>query len=242
MPPKADPFVQRRLLDVARLDQSMAAARHRRASLPELAQIAAGTATVDKLRNAAVLAQTEIGDLDRAARKLDQEIDAVRSRAKRDSDRLAAGVAPARDLENMQHEIVSLARRQATLEDEALELMERREVADTALAGTNRELTVATAELAAAEQRRDDAFADIDAELARSAAERQSLVDGMPADLVALYEQIRARGRIAAATLNGSRCEACRMDLDRSALGGIWAAGVEDVVRCTECGAILIRS
>jgi predicted nucleic acid-binding Zn-ribbon protein len=32
------------------------------------------------------------------------------------------------------------------------------------------------------------------------------------------------------------------MDLDRSALAEIWAAGVEDVVRCTECGAILIRS
>ena len=242
MPPKADPFVQRRLLDVARLDQSMAAARHRRTSLPELAQITAGTATVERLRTAAVLAQTEIGDLDRASRKLDQEIDAVRSRAQRDSDRLAAGIAPARDLENMQHEIVSLARRQATLEDDALELMERREVADAALSGTDRELTVATAELAGAAQRRDDAFADIDAELQRSAAERATLVDGMPADLIALYEQIRARGRIAAAKLNGSRCEACRMDLDRSALSGIWAAGVEDVVRCTECGAILIRS
>lgn len=242
MPPKADPFVQRRLLDVARLDQSMAAARHRRTSLPELAQITAGTAKVGELRNSAVVAQTEISDLDRSSRKLDQEIDAVRSRAKRDADRLAAGVAPARDLENMQHEIVSLARRQATLEDESLELMERREVADTALAATNRDLTIATAELAGAEERRDAAFADIDDELQRSAAERAALVDGMPADLVALYEQIRARGRIAAAALNGSRCEACRMDLDRSALGGIWAAGVEEVVRCTECGAILIRS
>ena len=242
VPPKADPFVQRRLLDVARLDQSMAAARHRRTSLPELSQITAGTGRVDELRGAAVLAQTEIGDLDRAARKLDQEIDAVRARAKRDSDRLAAGVAPARDLENMQHEIVSLARRQSTLEDEALELMERREVADGSLAETQRDLTLATAELGAAEQRRDEAFVDIDDELQRSAGERAALVDGMPADLVALYEQIRARGRIAAAALNGSRCEACRMDLDRSALSGIWAAGVDEVVRCTECGAILIRS
>src|SRR6478735_11658299 len=108
VPPKADPFVQRRLLDVARLDQSMAAARHRRTSLPELAQIAAGTARADELRNTAVLAQTDIGDLDRAARKLDQEIDAVRARAKRDSDRLAAGIGQPRDLENMQHELVSL--------------------------------------------------------------------------------------------------------------------------------------
>ena len=242
MPPKADPFVQRRLLDVARIDQSTSAAQHRRTSLPELAQIAAGTARADELRNTAVLAQTDIGDLDRAARKLDQEIDAVRARAKRDAERLAAGVAPAKDLENMQHEIVSLARRQATLEDEALELMESREVAATALAATERDLTIARAELEGAQQRRDDAFADIDSELQRTAAERKDLLAGMPADLVALYEQIRSRGRVAAALLNGSRCEACRMDLDRSALGAIWASGVEDVVRCTECGAILIRS
>jgi len=242
VPPKADPFVQRRLLDVARIDQNTSAAEHRRRTLPELATIAAETARADELRNVGVLARTEIGDLDRAARKLDNEIDAVLARSKRDSDRLAAGAAAAKDLENMQHEIVSLARRQATLEDEALELMERREEADSALAANERELSAATAALSAAQERRDAVFADIDDELARNIAERQSLVDGMPTDLVSLYEQIRARGRVAAAALNGSRCEACRMDLDRSALGEIWAAGVEDVVRCTECGAILIRS
>jgi predicted nucleic acid-binding Zn-ribbon protein len=240
--PKADPFVQRRLLDVARIDQAVSAAEHRRRTLPELAHITAGTIRVDELRNSAVLAQTEIGDLDRAARKLDNEIDAVRARSKRDSDRLAAGVAPAKDLENIQHEVVSLARRQATLEDEALELMEARETADSSFKAVEHELSSARAELAAAERRRDEAFASIDDELQRATAERKALVEGMPADLVALYEQIRGRGRVAAAKLNGSRCEACRMDLDRSALGEIWAAGVEDVVRCTECGAILIRS
>jgi predicted nucleic acid-binding Zn-ribbon protein len=103
VPPKADPFVQRRLLDVARLDQVRSAAEHRRRTLPELAQIATGSARVDELRNAGLLAQAEIGDLDRAAKKLDNEIDAVRARAKRDADRLASGTAPAKDLENIQH-------------------------------------------------------------------------------------------------------------------------------------------
>jgi predicted nucleic acid-binding Zn-ribbon protein len=242
VPAKADPFIQRRLLDLARIDQAVAAAEHRRRTLPELAQIADGTATVERLRGALVRGQAEIGDLDRESRKLDQEIDAVRARAKRDSDRLAAGVAPARDLENMQHELVSLARRQSTLEDEALELMERRETADAQVTQVDAELATARADLQAAEQRRDDAFADIHDEIARVTAERAGLTDGMPADLLALYEQIRARGRTAAAALNGPRCEACRMDLDRSALNDIWAAGVDQVVRCTECGAILIRS
>ena len=190
-----------------------------------------------------MLAQTEIGDLDRAARKLDNEIDAVRARAKRDSDRLAAGVAPAKDLENMQHEIVSLARRQATLEDEALELMEAREVADSALAATERDLTDRPRRTRG---RRSSAATPHSptsmTNCSRPAAERKDLLDGMPADLVALYEQIRVPRPGRGGALNGSRCEACRMDLDRSALGEIWAAGVEDVVRCTECGAILIRS
>ena len=242
MPAKADPFVQRRLLDVARIDQAVAAARHRRRTLPELTVIADGTATADKLRSALVRAQAEIGDLDRETRRLDAEIDTVRTRAKRDSDRLASGIGQAKDLENMQHELVSLSRRQTTLEDAALELMERREVADAEQARIERELATARADVTAAEQRRDDAIADIDDELERSAAERAGLTDGMPAELIALYEQIRARGRTAAAALNGSRCEACRMDLDRSALNDIWAAGTDDIVRCTECGAILIRA
>ena len=242
MPAKADPFIQRRLLDLARIDQAVAAAEHRRRTLPELAQIADGTATVERLRGALVRGQAEIGDLDRESRKLDQEIDAVRARAKRDSDRLAAGVAPARDLENMQHELVSLARRQSTLEDEALELMERRETADAQVTQVDAELATARADLQAAEQRRDDAFADIDDEIARVTAERAGLTDGMPADLLALYDQIRSRGRTAAAALNGPRCEACRMDLDRSALNDIWAAPPDAVVRCSECGAILIRA
>ena len=222
MPAKADPFLQRRLLDVARIDQAIAAAEHRRRTLPELAQIADGTATVEKLRGALVLRQAEIGDLDRDARKLDNEIDAVRTRANRSLSRLA--------------------RRQSTLEDDALELMERREEADAEVARTEVELSTAQAQLAAAEQRRRDAFADIDDELSRVTAERAGLLDGMPPDLIKLYEQIRARGRTAAGALNGGRCEACRMDLDRSALNDIWAAPPDAVVRCTECGAILIRT
>lgn len=242
MPAKADPFLQRRLLDVARIDQAVAAAEHRRRTLPELARIADGSATVDRLRGALVLKQAEIGDLDRAARKLDNEIDAVRNRAQRDNDRLAAGSAPAKDLENMQHELTSLARRQSTLEDDALELMERREEADAEAGRIDAELTAAQTDLTAAQQRRGDAFADIDDEIARAAVERAGLLDGLPTDLIKLYEQIRARGRTAAGALNGGRCEACRMDLDRSALNDIWSAPPDAVVRCSECGAILIRT
>lgn len=239
--PKADPFVQRRLLDLAGLDQSINAAEHRRAHLPELAVIAAGSARLADLRNARIAAQTEVGDLDRAGRKLDNEIDQVRSRAARDAQRLTAGAGNAKDLENLQHEITSLSRRQGVLEDESLELMEQKEIADAALAAVTADFDRVQAEISAATAQRDQVFGVVDEELAGHRAARAELVGGLPADLAALYERIRKSGRVAAAKLNGSRCEACRMDIDRVELSAIASAAADDVVRCPECGAILIR-
>jgi uncharacterized protein len=238
----ADPFVQQRLLDVAGLDQAIDAAQHRRRTLTELEFIRSTVRLVDELGGRTALGRAEIGDLDGATRKLEGEVEAVRGRAARDQRRLADGLAPPKDLANLQNEIISLSRRQANLEDEELELMERREVAAGALAETERQLEQARTDLVAAEQRRDDAFADIDDELTRSRAQRAEAAAAVPADVLALYERIRSGGRIGAARLAGSRCEACRMDLDRVALADFHGAGVDAVVRCPECGAILVRS
>ena len=239
--PKADPFVQRRLLDLAGLDQTISAAEHRRANLPALALIASGDARLSELRNARVGAETEVSDLERATRKLDNEIDQVRSRAARDAERLAAGAGNAKDLENLQHEITSLSRRQGVLEDEALELMEQKETADTALGTVAAEFDRVQSELSAATALRDEAFVEIDAELGHARQDRTALVAELPTDLTAVYERIRKSGKVAAARLNGSRCEACRMDIDRVELSSIAAAASDEVVRCPECGAILIR-
>lgn len=239
--PKADPFVQRRLLDLAGFDQSINAAVHRRATLPELVVIEQGLGRLTELRNAKVLAETEVGDLLRATRKLDNEIDQVRSRSERDAQRLTAGAGNAKDLDNLQHEITSLGRRQGVLEDEALELMERTETADGVLASVVAQVDQVQAEVSAAEARRDRDFADIDDELGRHGRDRAELVGGLPADLAGLYERIRKSGKVAAARLNGGRCEACRIDLDRVELSTIAAAASDEIVRCPECGAILVR-
>ena len=239
--PKADPFVQRRLLELAGLDQGINAAEHRRANLPELAVIATGSKKLAELRNSRVVAETEVSDLERATRKLDNEIDQVRSRSSRDAQRLVTGAGNAKDLENLQHEITSLARRQGVLEDEALELMEQKETADTVLASVSAGFGAQQIEIDVATSKRDEQFADIDDELGRYRRSRAELIAGLPADLAALYERIRKSGRVAAAKLTGSRCEACRIDIDRVELSAIASAASDEVVRCPECGAILIR-
>ena len=63
----------------------------------------------------------------------------------------------------------------------------------------------------------------------------------LDAELVALYERQRARGGAGAGVLQGRRCGACRIEIDRGELARISAAADDDVLRCPECGAILLR-
>ncbi|GGM17784.1 zinc ribbon domain-containing protein [Nakamurella endophytica] len=240
--PKADPFAQRRLLELATLDRSLSTVEHRTRTLPELAVIAAAEAELDTVAADKALADAELGDLDRATRKLDAEVEQVRARADRDAARLAAGSGTSRELENLQHEIESLARRQGVLEDEELELMEQRETAEAAVARLASRVDEVTGGLTAARTRRDDALADLSVERDRLSAARAALVTGLPADLVTLYDRIHAGGRVAAGELRGSRCEACSMQLDNVELARLRNAPVDDVLRCPECGAILVRT
>ena len=53
--------------------------------------------------------------------------------------------------------------------------------------------------------------------------------------LASLYE------RVGAGALQGRRCGACRIEIDRGELSRIAAAAEDDVLRCPECGAILLR-
>ncbi len=58
---------------------------------------------------------------------------------------------------------------------------------------------------------------------------------------MALYERQRARGGVGAGVLQGRRCGACRIEIDKGELARIAAAADDEVLRCPECSAILLR-
>lgn len=237
----ADARAQRNLLPIADIDRARIAAAHRRTSLPELAVIAAGSARAETLRAEQVLARTELGDLTSKVGKLETEIEQVRTRAQRDQQRLDSGGAPVKDLTNLQHELQSLARRQDSLEDDLLELMEQAESAQARLDALDSALAEVNAELAAAGARRDAVMAELDVTETELAQQRTALAAHVPADLLATYDRIRSTGKVGAAELVGRRCGACQLELDRLALDALRAAQAEQVVRCDECGAIVVR-
>lgn len=240
---KAAPDVQQRLLELQAVDTAVAQRAHRRRTLPELAVIAEASQRLATLSGDVVRAQTEIGDLDREQRRLELDVEQVCARSERDEQRLVSGaVTSPKELERLQHEVQSLARRQGDLEDQVLELMERRETADAALADINRSVEQVTEQRAEATARRDAAFAEIDAEVSEREAERARLTEELPTDLVALYERIRASaGGIGAAALRQRRCEGCRMELANTDVNRVRNAPPDEVLRCEECGRILVR-
>lgn len=240
---KADPQAQRLLLELQGIDTALAQLAHRRAHLPELAEVERLTRTVSELEDERVRAQVEVDDLDRSIARLERDIEQVRARKERDSARLAAGHGPARELEALQHEIASLNRRQSELEDDELELMERREQAQATLDEVETRLRTAREEKAAAEARRDEALAAISADEAARAEARKPLVAQIPADLVALYDRIRAdTGGVGAALLRAGRCGGCQLELAGSERARVKAAPPDEVVRCEECRCILVRT
>ena len=149
-----------------------------------------------------------------------------------------------KDLERMQQELVSLTRRIAELEDTELEVMEQLENAQaeqTRIADRLAEIDARAASPGHQPGRR--APAEITREAESVTAERKVTATGVPADLLALYEKVRAqKGGVGAAILRARRCSGCSLELNAADLGVIAKAPLDEVLRCEECNRILVRT
>jgi predicted nucleic acid-binding Zn-ribbon protein len=239
---KAPADSQLRLLDLQELDTALDRLAHRRRSLPELAEIERLDARLAELRDLVVGAETELSDAEREQRKVENDVDVVVTRMTRDQQRLDTGaVSHAKELESLKHELDSLAKRQGDLEDLVLEHMERSGAIESRLAALRSERESLTADLASATERRDAAFAEIDADAAARAGERSGVAAELPEDLLALYEKVRASSGTGAAALHRGQCQGCHLTLPPTDLSRFRAAPEDEVLRCEECRRILVR-
>ncbi|HEX5522895.1 MAG TPA: C4-type zinc ribbon domain-containing protein [Pedococcus sp.] len=240
---KADPSRQWRLLDLQAIDTRLDQIAHAKKTLPQLAQLKDLQTQSDLLGTELVRVRTELSDVQREVAKAESDVQLVRERAARDQARLDSGTGTAKDLQAIQHELQSLARRQSELEDVEIEIMERAEAVEAEVArleGKEGEITTRLREVTAA---RDAALAELEAEARRIAAPRADVVAGVGADLVALYDKVRtASGGLAAAPLSHRRCGGCQLELNSVDMNRIKAAPDDEVLRCEECRRILVRT
>jgi uncharacterized protein len=213
--------------------------------LPLLAELQALATEHRRLTELVQTTRAEVDGLVREQDRAEADVESVRARRRRDQQRLDGGqVGSAKELQALQSEVGSLVRRQEELEELELDVMERLEDAQHRLAELEREQADVAARGTALRTRRDDAWREIDAEVATVRQEREQIAASIPDALRELYEKLRVQmpGGVAVAPLQQGRCGGCRLDLAPSDLARLRAASPDEIVRCEECRRILVRT
>src|SRR5262245_13219644 len=122
---KAEVIQQRSLLELADLDAELSRIEHRAGHLAEQQRFEQTQAEHREANDRLASLRLALEDLDAQIAKFESEIDAVRDREKRDRSLLETGATSAKQVTDLQHELETLERRQASLEDSLLEVMER---------------------------------------------------------------------------------------------------------------------
>jgi len=236
---KARPADQLRLLDLVALDTTIQQADHARRNPAQstrvqelLAQRQEQSAELTRLLGVRDDAKAELA-------RIESDVAVVDARSTRDAERLAATTSP-KDAQGLEHEIASLAKRKSDLEDAELEIMERLEALDAEVAAQEALIATTNDEGARLSAEGKTAVAEATARHEAATRDRAAIAAELPADLLAMYDRLAARGN-GAGPLRRRTCEACHMVLSGTDLQALRAATDDDVVTCPECGAILVR-
>lgn len=239
-----DPWAQLKVLEVQACDSSIDQLKNRLSKLPEAEAVTRLKAEIGNLKLREIAGITEVADRELDVRKAENDVDAVRMRSTKDQNLLDSGqVSDSRALTELQHEVESLSRRQAELEDTEIEILQQLEDAQKSLVDVRAALKDAEAKLVADEIALTVAVAEIEAQIDAHQKARVEHANGVPEDLMKLYEKLRAdNGGIGAAKLHQGRCDGCRIQLNPVALSAARNAADNELLRCEECRAILVRT
>lgn len=241
---KADPGAQGRLLDLQATDTALAQLDHRRTTLPETATARSLQADRAKAAERVIAADTVVSDADLELKKAEQDLVPVRERLARNETRVSDGsVGDPKALQGMLEEIQHLKRRIDELEDSQLEAMERLDEARGVAASAQEAKTGVETDLRAVLTEREKKLGEIAADRDVLEKERHVIAAAVPADLLALYTRVAEKsGGIGAAKLQHGRCGGCQLEANNADMNRYRAAAADEVLRCEECGRILVRT
>ncbi|WP_460773726.1 zinc ribbon domain-containing protein [Microbacterium sp. GXF7504] len=236
----AAPADQLRLLDLADLDTRLRQAEHVRANPPQAARVKELLEQRQVLSRELADRQNVVDELQAELGRIEADVKVVRARQDRDAALLQTVSSP-KDAAGLEHELESLRRRQRDLEDGQLELMERLEVAETAVTEQRALVTETNEEGARLSAEAKAIVADAAARIEELQRDRAAVAASLPAELLAEYERAALRGS-GAALLRARTCTGCHMMLSGTDLNTLRQLPDDAVATCPECGSILVRT
>ena len=232
---------QHRVLSLAEIDLKTASLNQKAKTLPEIQTHKELVIEFETTRDLRIAAETELSDLSGEINRSETDVEQVVKRIEKDEARLNAGQGTPKELEQMQHELISLNARRSELEEIELEVMVRAEgIKDriSELKDKENDLAIKVAEAAVL---KDAALAEIDKELKITTSKRQEILPLIEKALIDLYEKIRSNGGVGAAKLANGQCGGCNLTINAGDLSKLLALPEDEIARCEECRCILVR-
>ena len=217
--------------------------RHRRVTLPERAELARLEEEVAGLERRLAEVEGQREGVARRQKRLEDELASIEAKIAEIDKRLYSGaITVPRELQAMQAEVESLRRRRSDLEDEVLEAMAEREPLEHEVSRLEGERAERDADGGRLRTAIAEAEAALDTEMGREREAREVAAARLPPALAKLYEELRTKlGGIGAARLVNGRCSGCHLTLPASELDRIRREPPDTVIRCDQCGRLLVR-
>lgn len=198
-------------------------------------------ATLSDLKGDAEKLSSRQTDLSRSQRRLEDEVASIEGKRAEIDRKLSAGTVP-RELQALMEEADALKRRQRSLEDELLEIMELAEPVAAQLTALEAQQQDLQARRAESKGLVDAADAEIVAELATAQAQRASEAAAITAQTLAEYDRLRSRmDGVAVSELIGTTCTGCHTTLAAMEVERIRREPPDAIVYCEPCGRIVVR-
>ena len=239
---QASPDQQNLIFELQLLDNEIMQANTKLKSLPEIEQLLHIDKRITAATDELTTVKAEADQIALELRRGEVDVETVTDRIKKDEARLASGNATPKELEQLQHEVGTLKKRQETLEEIELEIMVRSE----AITARTNTLTTDLASLetlkAEINQRLTTASSEINTVITNKQSDRVKVVVKIEKPLIDLYEKIRtASGGVAAAALVGNKCNGCNLAINAVEMERIKSLAKDELLRCEECRRILVR-
>ena len=230
------------ILELQLLDNEIMQANTKLKSLPEIEQLLHIEKRVTTANDELAVVRSESDQIALELRRGEVDVETVTDRIKKDEARLSSGNATPKELEQLQHEVETLKKRQESLEEIELEIMIRN---DAVIARTN---TLST-DLASLQTLKDEisgrlqsATDDINKVIADKNTARNAVAGKIEKALLDLYEKIRGNGGgVGAAALVGNKCNGCNLAINAVEMDRIKSLAKDELLRCEECRRILVR-
>ena len=233
----------KRLLDLQRVDSAIDRLTQRKADLPEQRTLDELAVQLEEARAAHAAKRAELDEIAHEQGRLEGDVQMIDDKIAHESGRLYGGdITSPKELASIQAELDALRRRKNHLEDQDLEVMERREAVEKDMSGLADQLADLERRVQEATDARDHAAIEIETELNENTSTRAAILPEIPPDLLEVYQELRPKKNgVAAAALEGSVCRGCGVSLSPVALDAIKRAESGDVARCENCRRILVR-